>query len=95
MLNVVVAVDLEILAVDVVDLVVVEKEDEAALDHLIPLLVTGAGCVAIWPVTVLNPVRHSHREVAWLALPEEDSLNPGKKAHSADEAVEGKSGSVP
>ena len=61
--NVVVAVDvfLEIL---VVDLVVVEKEEGVALGHLTSLLATGAGCVAIWPVTVLNPVVHSHREVA-------------------------------
>ena len=80
----------------VVDVDEVEEElSRQVRSILTPLLVTGAGCVAIWPVTVLNPVRHSHREVAWLALPEEDSLNPGKKAHSADEAVEGKSGSVP
>ena len=57
--------------------------------------VTGVGCVAIWPVTVPNPGMHRHREVAMLALPEGDFLNPGKKAHSVDEAVEGKSGSVP
>ena len=59
----VVAVDvfLEIL---VVDLVVVEKEEGAALGHLTSLLATGEGCVAISPVTVLNPVAHSHREVA-------------------------------
>ena len=43
-------------------------------------LVTGAGCVAIWPVTVPNPGIFSHREVAILALPEENSLNPGRKA---------------
>ena len=53
------------------------------------------GCVAIWPVTVPKMDMHSHREVAMLALPEEDSHNPGKKAHSVDEAVEGKSGLVP
>ena len=32
---------------------------------------------------------------AVLALPMENSLNPGIKAHSVDEAVDGKSGSVP
>ena len=62
---------------------------------MIHWLVTGAGCVAIWPVTVPKPVMHSHREVAMLALPMEDSLNLGKKAHNVDEAVDGKSGSVP
>ena len=36
--------------------------------------------MAIWPVTVLKPEILSHREVALLALPEEVSLNPGKKA---------------
>ena len=59
------------------------------------LLATGAGCMATWPVTVPNLVIHSHREAALLALPVEGSLNPGKKAHSEDEAMEGKSGSVP
>ena len=60
----VVVVDLEILEVDVVDPVVVEEVEGVALGHMILLLATGAGCVAIWPVTVLNPVVHSHREVA-------------------------------
>ena len=41
------------------------------------------------------PNQHSHREVAMLALPVEDSRNLGKKAHGVDEAVEGKSDSVP
>ena len=57
--------------------------------------VTGAGCVAIWPMTVPNPAMHSHREAAMLALPVEGLLNPGKKAHSVDEAVEGKSALAP
>ena len=93
--NVVVVVGMEILEANVVDLVVEKEEQEAALDHLILSLATSAGCVAIWPVTVLKPVVHNHRGVAMLALPVGDSLNPGKKAHSVDEAVEGKSGSVP
>ena len=75
----VVAVDLEILAVDVVDPAVEEEEQEAALDHMILLLATGVGCVAIWSVTILNLVVLSHREVALLALPVEDSQNPGKR----------------
>ena len=53
------------------------------------------GCVAIWPVTVPSPRVQRHREVAVLALPVENSLNPGIKAPSVDEAVDGKSGSVP
>ena len=71
------------------------EEAHQARSILTRLLVTGVGCVAIWPVTVPRPVTHSHREVAMLALPEEDFLNPGKKAHREDVAVEGKSGSVP
>ena len=51
------------------------------------------GCVAMGPVTV--PRKLSRREVAMLALPVGIFLNPGKKTHSMDEAVEGKSGSVP
>ena len=47
---------------------------------MILLLGTGAGCVVIWPVTAPNPVTYSHREVAMLALPEEDFLNPGNEA---------------
>ena len=85
-----VVVGLEVLEVDVVDPVVLEKVEGVALGHLTPLLATGAGCMAIWPVTVLNPVVHSHREVAILALPVEDSLNPGIKAQE-DVDVVGKS----
>ena len=43
------------------------------------------GCVAIWLVTVPN--QHSHREVAMLALPVENSRNPYKKVQE-DEDVE-------
>ena len=57
--------------------------------------VTGAGCVAIWPVTVPNPAVHRQREAAMLALPVEGFPNPGKKAHREDEAEEGKSDSAP
>ena len=93
--NVVVVVGMGILEANVADLVVEKEKQEAALDHLILSLATGARCMAIWPVTVLKPVVYSHREAAMLALPVGDSRNPGKKAHSVDEAVEGKSGSVP
>ena len=76
--NVVVVVDvfLEIL---VVDLVVVRDEEGAALDHLILLLATSVGCVAIWPVTVPKLVTHNRREVARLALPKEAAhSDPGR-----------------
>ena len=77
---------MEILEANVVDLVVEEEEHEATLDHLILLLVTGAGCVAICPVTVPKLVMHSHKEVAMLALPEEIAhSDPGKQAQREEE----------
>ena len=71
----------------------VEAEEEGQ-DHpvLIHWRVIGAGCVAIWPVTVPNPVA-SRREVARVALLEEHSSNPGTKAHIVVEDVVGKSDS--
>ena len=51
------------------------------------LPVTGAGCVAIWPVTVLKPAIRSLREAAMLALPVVDSLNPGRKAQKEEDVV--------
>ena len=89
-----VAVDLGILAVDVVDPVVVDEVEEVALGHMILLLATGAGCVAIWPVTVLNPVVLSHKEVALLALPVENSHNLCKKAQEEEDEVVAQYGSV-
>ena len=50
------------------------------------------GCVAIWPVTVPNLC--SHREVALLALPEENPLNPCKEAHEVEAEEIGRSHSV-
>jgi len=48
--------------------------------------VLNVGCVAIWPVTA--PKEKSNQcEVAMLALPEEHSVNPGKKAHEAEGEV--------
>ena len=60
----VVVVDLDVLEVDAVDPVVVEEVEGVALGHMIPLLAIGVGCVAIWPISVLNPMAHSHKEVA-------------------------------
>ena len=58
-----------------------EEEEEVEMSVLILWHVTGAGCVAIWPVTVPAPVQsHRHWEVATPALPVEHSPNPGKKA---------------
>ena len=67
-------------------MVVVFEAEEEELVTVLGLLIltrwlaTGAGCVAIWPVTVPNPAMRNRREVAMLALPVEGSLNPGKKA---------------
>ena len=47
----------------------------------------------MWPVTI--PRKLSHRKVVMLALPVEIFLNPGKEAHSVDEAMEDKSDSGP
>ena len=64
---------------------VVDADAAEEVDHrqarsiLTRLLATGAGCVAIWPVTVPKPDMHSHREAAMLALPVEDFLNLHKK----------------
>ena len=71
-------------AVDVAAEVVHLRQARSILT-LLP--VTGAGCVAIWPVTVLKPVICSLREVAMLALPVEDSLNPGRKAQKEEDVV--------
>ena len=51
--------------------------------------------MAIWPVTAPKLVMFSHREVATLALSAGNSLNPGKKAHSVDAAMDGKPDLVP
>ena len=81
------------------NLVVVDEaeEDELGLAMLVMTHwhVTGVGCVAIWPVTAPKPDMFSHRGVAMLALPTENSLYPGKKAHSVDAAVDGKPDLVP
>ena len=39
------------------------------LEILTPWLVTGAGCVVIWPATVPKPVMHRRREVVLSAFP--------------------------
>ena len=74
-------------------LVDVAVDGAAEVDHrqarstLTLLPVTGAGYVAIWPVTVPRPVIRSLREAAMLALPVENSLNPGRKAQKEEDVV--------
>ena len=77
-------VDVVVLEEDAEVETVVEIEEEAGvvLDRMIPLCATAAGCVATWPATVPNLL--SHREVAWLALPEESLLNPCKEAQEVE-----------
>ena len=70
---------------EVATVVEVEEEAGVTLDHTIPLHATAVGRVATWPATV--PSLLSHREVAWLALPEESLLNPGTKAQEVEEEV--------
>ena len=77
----------------VVDADVEEEEiNQQRLSIMIRLLVTGVGCVAIWPATVPN--LYSHREVAWLALPEESLLNPCKEAQEVEAEEVDRSDSV-
>ena len=57
-----------------------EEEKEVEMSALILWHVTGAGCVAIWPVTVPVPVRsHRHWGVATPALPVGHSSKSGQK----------------
>ena len=71
------------------NLVVVDEveEDELGLAMVVTTHwhATGAGCVAIWPVTAPKPDMFSHREVAMLALPAGNSLNPCRKAQEDEE----------
>ena len=62
------------------------------LEILTPWLVTGAGCVVIWPATVPKPVMHRRREVALSALPVEVRSDPGNQAQK--EVEESTFGSV-
>ena len=82
---------------DVVDVVVlvedaevetvveVEEAEGVILERTIPLHAITVGCVAVWPTTV--PSLLSHREVAILALPKGDFLNPGKEAQDREDEV--------
>ena len=79
---------------DQVVVVVEEEEGPIALDRMIPWLVTGAGCMAIWPATVLKPVMHRRREVALPALPVEVRLNPCKEAQEVEVEEADRSDSV-
>ena len=57
-----------------------EEEEKVEIPVLILWHVTGAGCMAIWPMTVLVPVSsRRHWEVATPALPVEHSPNPAKR----------------
>ena len=87
-------VDVVVLVEDAEVETVVEIEEEAGvvLDRMIPLRATAAGCVAIWPTTVLSLL--SHREVTWLALPEESLLNPCKEAQEVEAEEVDRSDSV-
>ena len=62
------------------------------LEILTPWLVTGVGCVVIWPATVPKPVMHRRREVALSALPVEVRSDPGNQAQK--EVEESMFGSV-
>ena len=77
---------------EVETVVEIEEETGVVLDCMIPLHATAAGCVATWPATV--PSLLSHREVAWLALPEESLLNPCKKAPEVEAEEVDRSDSV-
>ena len=85
--------EVEVLVVEdqVVEIVDVE-EDPMDLDHMIPWLGIGVGCVGMLPATVLKPVMHRRREVAVLALPVEVRSDPGDQAQK--EAEESTFGSV-
>ena len=63
-----------------------EDVDVVTLLIMIHWLVTGVGCVAIWPATVPKNL-YNPREVAMLALPEGHSTHPGKKAHEDEDVV--------
>ena len=78
--------------VEVEVVVVVEMAAGVTQDRMIPWLVIGAGCMVIWPATVLKPVMHRRREVALPALPVEVRSDPGDQAQK--EAEESTFGSV-
>ena len=80
------------MAVGEVDAVVDQVVKRAVLDRMILWHATAVGCVAIWPVTV--PKIRSHREVAFLALSEENLLNLCNEAHVVEVEEIDRSGSV-
>ena len=61
-------------------------EVAVTLRVLIHWLAIGAGCAAIWPVTIPKPEQR-RREVVMLALPNINSLNLGKKAQEDEVEV--------
>ena len=62
-----------------------DEEEELGLAILVTTRwhAIAVGCVAIWPATVPRICRH--REVAFLALSEENLLNPCKKAQEEED----------
>ena len=74
-----------VVVAEVETVVEVDEAEGVILDRTIPLRAIAVGCVATWPTIV--PSLLSHREVAWLALPEENLLNPGTKAQEVEEEV--------
>ena len=82
----------DVVVAEVETVVEVEEEAGVVLDHTIPLRAIAVGCAATWPATAPN--LRSHREVAWLALPEESLLNPCKKAPEAEAEEVDRSDSV-
>ena len=81
-----------VVVAEVETVVEVEEAEGVLLDRMIPLRATAVGCVATWPATV--PSLLSHREVAWLALPEESLLNPCKEAQEVEAEEVDRSDSV-
>ena len=87
-------VDVVVLVEDAEVEIVVEVKEEAGvvLDRMIPLRATAVGCMATWAATI--PSLLSHREVAWLALPEESLLNQCKEAQEVEAEEVDRSDSV-
>ena len=61
-----------------------EEEEHLDQPDLTHWHVIGAGCVAIWAVTVPKP-EASREEAAKIAPPKEHLSNPGKEAHKEEE----------
>ena len=73
----------QVVDVEVETVGMAEVGKQAVLDRMILWRAIAVGCVAIWPATV--PKTHNHREVAVLALPAENPLNPCNEARVVEE----------